>query len=221
LRIPGRRPQAGEELDEVAELGLGEFRRQVGRHGRGTALALLDGVLEYGDRESLGGEEPDLLVVLAPEDAGDDLAVAGGPDDRFEPLGDLLVGVDDRLEQILAVLPRPDAGELGTDIASRDLAGPDPGLVTPQALGLGLVGEDGPAALGVAAGEDLAVGGEWVIPGLGGLVLLELPAELGFGARGHGLDQVELNFRRYPAGDEPVEPAEQGPSGPPARGHGQ
>ncbi len=114
-----------------------------------------------------GGDEPDLLIVLAAEDAGDHLAVAGGQHDRFEPLGDLFVGIDDRFEEIRPVLAGTDAGELGPDLAAGDLAVPGPGLVAAQAFRRGLVGEDGTAAEGVAAGEDFAVRGQRVALGLG------------------------------------------------------
>ena len=186
---------------------LDSFGRQVGGHGRGPSLALLDRVLGHDERLSFGGDEPDVLVVLAAEDAGDDLAVAGRQDDRFEPLCDLFVGVEDRLQQIGAILSGADAGKLGADLAAGDLAGRALTLWQRRHSTAALDREDRHAALGVAAGQDFTVRGQGVALGLGLFVLLKLAAELGVVAFGGGLDQVELELGGNLAGDQPVEPA--------------
>src|SRR6185312_4061165 len=177
--------------------------------GGGSALAILDRVLGDVDRLPLGRHQVDGLVVLAAEDAGDDLAVAGGQDDRLEALGDLLVGIDDRLENVRAVVLAADAGEVRPDLAAGDLAVPGAGLVAAEAFGLGLVGEHGAAAAGVAAGEGLAIGGQRVALGLGVLVLAQFLADIGLGPEAGGLDQVEPDLGGELSGDELVEQAEE------------
>ena len=72
---------------------------QVAGHRRGAAFALLDRVFGHDDglpsavirRTSLSSSPRRTPVWTLPS--------LGGQDDRLEPLGDLLVGVDDRLEK--------------------------------------------------------------------------------------------------------------------------
>src|SRR3954452_24997788 len=104
-------------------------------------------------------DQAELLVVLGADAPGDRLAIARGEYDRFEALGDLTVGGDDRFEQVLAILPAADARELGPDLAAERLAVPHRDLVTAEAAHLGLRQKDLPASADVAAGQGLAVGG--------------------------------------------------------------
>ena len=55
------------------------------------------------------------------DDAADYLAVGQRQHDRFEALGDLLVGVHDRLQQVLARLLAADAGQVRADVAALPL----------------------------------------------------------------------------------------------------
>ena len=61
-----------------------------------------------------------VALVLGLDDAGEDAAVAGGDDLGLESLGDLLVGGDDRLQQVFAGLLAADAGQVGSDLAALD-----------------------------------------------------------------------------------------------------
>ena len=64
-------------------------------------------------RFALGGDQANFLVVFAAKNAGVDLAIARGQDDRLESLRDLFVGVDDRFEKVGAGLTVADAESSG------------------------------------------------------------------------------------------------------------
>jgi hypothetical protein len=117
--------------------------------------------------------EAEAFAVVRLDDPGDEAAVGQGDDGGLEALGDLAVGIDDRLQDVIARLARADVGQVGADVAAVDLAVGSANLVAADAFDLGLVGEDLPPALGVAAGQGLAVAGDGVPLGATGLVLRE------------------------------------------------
>ena len=70
------------------------------------------------DELPFGGDQPHLLCIFAAKNAGVDLAVAGGEHHRLKPLGDLLVGIEDRLEQVGPGQAGTDAGKLWAHFAA-------------------------------------------------------------------------------------------------------
>ena len=174
----------------------------------GPRLRLFDRLLGHDERPSSAVISRTFLSSSPRRTPVTDLAVAGRQHDRFEPLGDLFVGVDDRLQQICAILPAPMPESSGP--TSPPVTSPVGPLTLWQRRHstAALDREDRHAALGVAAGQDFAVRGQRVALGLGLFVLLKLAAEFGRVAFGGGLDQVELELGGDLAGDQPVEPAE-------------
>ena len=168
LRRPGRGLQAGEKLDQVAELGLAQLGGHVGGHGRGTALAILDRVFRDGDGLAFGGDEPHFFGVFAAQDSGVHLAVAGGEHHRLESLSDLLVGAQDRLEQIgpaRACAPTPErSGPTSPPVESP----PGPRTLWQRMHSTSdLAGEDRPAALASTSCEHLAIRRQRIVARLG------------------------------------------------------
>src|SRR3954447_18956613 len=117
-------------------------------HRRGASLLLFDLGFGYGQGVPLGGDQAEAGAVVLLEDPALDLAVAGGDDQGLEPLGDLPVGGDDRLEDVAPVLPLADPGQVGAARPPFAVV-----LVAADARGLGLGVEDGLATVGVPPRE--------------------------------------------------------------------
>ena len=88
---------------------------------------------------------------------------------RLETFGDLFVGIDDGFEEILPRPFRSDSREFRSHLAVADLA-----LVAAQALRLGLLAENRPPAIGIAAQQRDPPFGEFVIRRERRLILREL-----------------------------------------------
>ncbi len=106
---------------------------------------------------------------------------------------------------------RADAGELGADLAAGRVAAGAANLVTAHALDVGPRGEEPPAAVSIAAGEDLAKGRERIVGPLGCLVFLDLFSKFGLGSPGGRLEQVELDLGGCFTGDQAIEQLGQEP----------
>ena len=114
--------------------------------------------LGIGQGLAFGGDQAEGGAVVLLEDAGVDLAVAGGDQQGLEALGDLAVGGDDRLEEVAAVVPLADARRSGPT------SPPSPATLWQRmqetsALPVKIVSP----RVGVAAGQGFAVGSQRVV----------------------------------------------------------
>ena len=154
------RLQIRQELDQVAELGLGQLADEVGGHGRRAALAVLDLVLGDGEgwpsavtrRTSLSSSPRRTPVMTLPS------LVARTTDSK--PWAIFLSGVtiDSSRYSRSCRLPMP--VELGPDLAAVRRTVRRLDLVAAEAAHLGLGEEDIQAAADIAAGQGLAIRGQ-------------------------------------------------------------
>ena|SRR6266446_8496772 len=140
---------------------------------------------------SLGSDEPDLPGILRLDDADVDLAIAHAQDNRFEALGDLLVGIKERLQKIFALLLAADAGQIRADLASFAFD-----LVAADAGNFSLVEEDILACVSITAGQGLAIASKQSAPGAGCFISSELALHLGRFTPAGGVQEVKLDFQR-------------------------
>ena len=139
-------------------------------------------------------------------DADDRGAIFQREEDGFETRSDHGIRSDDRLQQVSAIVAGGDPGEIRADIPAFAFD-----LVAAETGRLGLLIEDLPAELGVAAFEAFAPCGE-VIGGIGALLFVrsELLLHGGIGALRGGFEKIELERRGdFAGGHQAIDPLAQ------------
>ena len=112
-RLTARR-QVREQVADL--LGAESLELALGHHGDGRGLDVLD-VLAGQDDPLVGRLDGQRLVVLLADDAGDEAAVGGRDVGEGVFAGDGRAGVEDVLEDVVAVGPVR-ARQVGADVAA-------------------------------------------------------------------------------------------------------
>lgn len=182
--------EAGEVFHDVAHFGFGENRAVDLGHAARGAVAFGDVVLLHLDELVVGVAEREGGGGLGCDDAGSGTAGFEGEDNGVVAGGDPGVGLDDGLEEVVAVILRADFGEVGAGFATA--LGAD--FVAAHTGEDGLVVEDFFAAGAVATAEGDLEGGERVgIFCEEGVAGGEEFLDFGFGAECGGVEDVELD----------------------------